>query len=638
MYLQKKNPVSQLTQLKRQPVIIYLIITATPTMAEALLPKQLPEEIVVTATRTAVPIEESLSSVTVLGREALDIQQPLDLVEVFDSVPGLDLSQSGGPGSVASLYIRGNSSDHTLFLVDGQRMGSATMGSASFQFFNPDQIERIEIVRGAHSSLYGSDAIGGVVQLFTRDGSGASGSYINASTGSNNQYQLALGTSGNTSGINGNGGWRYAANFSYLETDGIDNLVDDAGRNKDDDAYRNQSVNASLGYHFANEADISLRYLVTDTRNEYDSASRPQDDPYSEGWMQNINLHGRLPVRDFWLSTLSLGRSVDDSDNYDDVSNDNTGNFRTRRDQLFWQNDFSFAEDGVFTLAYEYYEDEVDASSRYEDQSGRQVGSRDNEALIGQLQVGLGLADVVLGLRSDDNEEFGRETTGSVSAGINIGGNYRLVGSWAEGFKAPTFNDLYWPVGPYSAGNPDLEPESSENWELALQGNYEYWRWSLTYFDNSVDSLINWAPGADSVYRPYNVDDARIKGGEFISVAQWDDWRIEASYTYVEARDDSSNALLPNRTRSNLIVSADRSLGLWQLGLSFKAQDKRYTNVDNSRFLPGYGTVDLRAQYQLSADLVLRLRVNNVLDKNYQLNQGYNQDGLGFRVGVGYTF
>ncbi|WP_116366782.1 TonB-dependent receptor domain-containing protein [Parahaliea mediterranea] len=599
-------------------------------MAPVLADDARQEEIIVTATRTAQPLSEALSSVSLVSRKDLDVLQPLDLVDVFDKVPGIDITQSGGPGSTASLFIRGNASDHTLFLVDGQRVGSATLGSTSFQYINPDQIERIEVVRGAHSSLYGSDAIGGVVQIFTRDGSGTPGSYVSGSGGSHNAYQFAAGTSGNS------GAWRYGANLSYLETDGIDNLVDDSGFNADDDGYRNQSMNASLGYTFDSGADLALRYLAIDTRNEYDNAYGPDEQPYSDGWTQNLNLRGRLPVTDFWLSTLSLGVSTDDTDNYDDVTGANTGHFRTTRDQLFWQNDFTVAKDSILTVAYEYYDDAVDASSAYE-RDGQAVSSRSNEAWIGEVQLGFSLLDVVLGARADDNEEFGRETTGSIALGLDVGQQHRIIASWAEGFKAPTFNDLYWPASAYTAGNPDLVPEASDNRELGIRGDYSQWHWSLTWFDNTVENLINWAPGADFVYRPYNVADASIQGAEFMSGASLGEWQLEASYTYVEARDDSTDHLLPNRARSNFVLNIDRPFGPWQFGLSLKAQDRRYTNADNSASLPGYATLGVRAQYTLWQGLVARLRVDNLLDKNYQLDEGYNQDGLNVQLGLSYT-
>src|SRR5690606_15616200 len=186
-------------------------------------------------------------------------------------------------------------------------------------------IERIEVVRGAHSSLYGSEAIGGVIQIFTRDGSTNPGSanqdtYVTTATGSHSLHKVAVGSSG------GAGNLRYGVHGSYLETDGIDSLVVDTGYNRDKDGYRNKSLNASVGYQFDSGADIALRFLESNNRNEYDSASGPKTRPYSDSRLQNINLRGILPVTDFWQSQLSLGLATDDSDNYNGaVDRNNAG-------------------------------------------------------------------------------------------------------------------------------------------------------------------------------------------------------------------------------------------------------------------------------------------------------------------------
>lgn len=591
------------------------------------------DELVVTATRTPVAMADSLASVTAISRSDLEARQPLDLVDVFRQVPSLDISRSGGPGSATSLYTRGTASGHTLILVDGQRVSSATLGSANFQFLNPDQIERIEVVRGARSSLYGSEAIGGVIQIFTRDGSASEGSYLTTAAGSNAMYRLALGSSGNS------GNWRYGVHASYLETEGIDNLAIDTGFNKDRDGYRNKSVSASTGYRFDNGADLSFRYLESNNRNEHDSASNASEKPYSEGIVQNINLRGRLPLTDVWSTELSLGVSTDDSDNFDSVTGLNQGDFRTERQQLFWQNDIVVAEGHLLTLGYDYYEDDVASNSNdYLDGLGNPVRSRDNKALFGQYQASWRQLDVVLGLREDDNQEFGDHTTGNAAIGLQLSESYKLIASWSEGFKAPTFNDLYWPAGPFSAGNPDLEPESSENSELSLRGDYDNWHWSIAYFENDVKNLIDWAPGADFVWRPYNVSDAEISGAEFAIGGDMLGWRVDAAYSYVEPRDAGTDKLLIKRSRDNLTLNANREFDALTLGLSLKSQGQRYTNTANTESLGGYATFDLRLGYRLTRQLEATFKMENIFDRDYQLNKGYNQEGREWQLGLTYTF
>ena len=590
------------------------------------------EEVVVTATRTPVALADSLPSVSTISRADIDARQPVDLVDIFRQMPSLDISSSGGRGSATSLYTRGTASGHTLILVDGQRVSSATLGSANFQFLNPDQIERIEVVRGAHSSLYGSEAIGGVIQVFTRDGSASEGSYVTTATGSNDLAKVAAGSSGNS------GNWRYGVHASYLETDGIDNLEVDTGFNADRDGYRNKSVNASVGYRFDNGADLALRYLESNNRNEHDSAFNPAEQPYSDSVVQNINLRGRLPLTDVWTSEISLGTATDDSDNYDGISGLNQGNFRTEREQLYWQNDLTVAAGHILTIGYDYYEDEVSSSSNsYVDSNGHPVESRDNKALFGQYQGNWSRVDLVLGLREDDNQEFGEHTTGNIAVGVNLDPRHNVVVSWSEGFKAPTFNDLYWPAGPYSAGNPNLSPEESENSELSLRGDYDSWRWSVAYFHNDIKNLIDWAPGPDFVWRPYNVSDAEIEGGELTVTTDLYGWTLDAAYSYVEPRDGETGKLLIKRSRSNLTLNADRRYGDFSLGFSVKAQDKRYADTANSDSLGGYATLGLRLGYDITRNLKTSLKVDNAFDKDYQLNRGYNQDGRAWQLGLTYS-
>ncbi|MFA5494343.1 MAG: TonB-dependent receptor [Porticoccaceae bacterium] len=586
------------------------------------------EEVVVTATRTPVALVDSLASVTAISREQLDIFRPLELTDVLRQVPSLEVSRSGGPGSTTSLFTRGTSGDHTLVLVDGQRLSSATSGGTSIQFLNPDQIERVEVVRGAYSSLYGSEAIGGVVQIFTRDGSASTGSYVNATAGSHDLRKTAVGTSGNS------GNLRYGVHASYLDTDGINNREADPARDKD--GFRNKSVNASVGYRFANDADLALRFLESNNRNEYDSTT-PGERPYSDSWLQNINLKGSLPIADFWLSQLSLGVSTDDSDNYDGTTGLHTGHFRTEREQLFWQNDFTIAEDHTVTVGYDYYEDKVKSSNTYVNNAGKAVGKRDNSAVFAQYQGNWSFVDLVLGAREEDNEDFGSHTTSNVSLGFRLDDSHRLVVTWAEGFKAPTFNDLYWPASAWSAGNPDLKPEESENIEVSLRGHYDLWHWSIGYFENKVENLIAWASGPDLVLRPYNVSEAKIEGAELALGAALAGWNLSASYTYLEPKDAGNGNLLPRRSRNNLTLNADKRFGdQLTAGLSVKSQGNRYDNAANTQSLSGYTTVALRLGYQITQALEANLKLDNLFDRDYQLNRGYNQEGRTWQLGMTY--
>ncbi|MCC6202787.1 MAG: TonB-dependent receptor [Gammaproteobacteria bacterium] len=599
---------------------------ALPSLAGAVT-----EEIVITATRTPVSVIETLPATSSLSRERLDQLQPRDLTELLSRTPGLDLNRNGGPGATTSLFTRGTGSRHTLILVDGQRVGSATLGSTNFQFLDPAQIERIEVVRGSRSGLYGSDAIGGVVQIFTRQATERPNVWLRAGTGSHELATVTGGASGTANGL------RYGINGSFQDTAGIDNTLDTTDRNGDQDGYRNWSLNGTLGYRFANGADLSLALLSSDSRNEYDNLFTATEEPFSDNVIQNLTLRGSLPLSSYLDSSLSLGLAVDDNVNFDRTTRSASGDFRTERQQLAWQNDITFAAEQLLTLGLDYYKERVLSSNVYTDALDRPVKTSDNIAGYAQFQGAWGRFDLLAGLRHDDHEQFGGHTTGNVALGFAFDDRHRLVASWAEGFKAPSFNDLYWPATPWSSGNPALDPEASENREIALRGNYSQWHWSLGYFHTDVDNLIDWAAGPDFVWRPYNVAAAEIDGGELTAGITLDGWLIDLGFTYLDPRDAATGNRLENRARVNLSLNIDRQvLDNLTVGLSLKTQDARYDDTANTVRLGGYTTITARAAWQVTKNIELTLKLDNLLDETYQLASGYRQDGFNWMFGIGW--
>lgn len=615
------------TKLHRRTLLRHasLLGLAVPALASAIEP----EEIFITATRTPVSVFDTLAASSSVSRARIEQLQPRDLTEVLAQTPGLDFSRNGGPGATTSLFTRGTGNGHTLILVDGERISSATLGSTNFQFLDPEQIERIEVVRGSRSGLYGSDAIGGVVQIFTRQPTEQPSAWVRAGTGGHDLGSIAAGFGGRTAGF------RYGLNGSYQDSAGFNNTISTAGRNGDRDGYRNLSVNGNLGYQFAGGADLSAALLSSDSRNEYDSLFTPTEEPYSDNLIQNVSLRGRVPIGSLLTSALTLGFAVDDSENFDRTTHTATGDFRTERKQLSWQNDVTLAEGQLLTLGLDYYDDRVISSNGYTDTLGQPVKTRDNLAGYAQFQGRWRQFDLVAGLRQDDHEQFGGHTTGNVAVGFAFDDSHRLVASWAEGFKAPSFNDLYWPASAWSAGNPTLRPESSETWEVGLRGAYTQWHWSASYFHNDVKDLIDWALGSDFVYRPYNVNAANIDGGELNVGAKLDRWSIDLGFTYLDPRDANTDKLLTRRTRTNLTVSIDREVvENFTVGLSLKAQGARFDDAANTTRLGGYATVTARAAWRVTKNLELTLKLDNLLDEKYQLVNKYPQDGFNWLAGI----
>ena len=595
-------------------------------------------EVVVTATRTPQTITQVLSSTTVINTADIERYQPTDLLDLFQHVPGIDLARNGGAGSVPSLFIRGSNTGHALFLIDGQRFNSASLGSTSFQFIDPSQIERIEIVRGAKSSIYGSDAIGGVIQIFTKKGDFKPSTIISTEVGSNVLKRTAISTRGVNNQL------RYSLDLSYLETDGIDAMLEDREQTRDNDGYRNRSINANFGYTFDNGVDVGLGILEANSRNYYDNAYDGErgTDPYSDSTIQNIGFNISAPLTDWWQSKVSIGRSMDDIDDTNAVDGSHLSNFRTTKDQYSWQNDIEIFDGQLVTFGVDLYDDELIASTTYTDAQGTLVKERMNRAYFAQYQGKFSIFDYVLGFREDDNEETGKQDTSNFVLGAQLGKSHRVTISWAEGFKAPTFNDLYWPITSGSAGNPDLLPEDSEIFELGARGDYSSWKWEASIYQNRIDNLIEWAPSGSEEYPyqwvPSNVSSAKIKGGEFSADTNIGGWDITTSFSYTDPRNQKTDKMLQKRAKKKFTFDIDRSFSRWDAGASFNATSKRYTNTTNTASLGGYGLLDFRLSYQLAEKVKMQLKANNVFDKHYRTaDESYHMDGSNWVLKLSYA-
>ena len=572
------------------------------------------DSVVVTATRTEQSSSAVLAPVTVIDRNDIERLQPEDISDLFDKVPGATVTRSGSPGSQSSIFLRGTNNEHTLVLLDGQRISSATLGSTNFQFLDPEQIERIEVVRGPRSSLYGSDAIGGVVQIFTRSANSLPTAYASAGAGSYNSYRASAGASGKVENLHTSG------SISRYSTAGFSNLDDSRGALADNDGYHNNTLNGKVGYDFDNGAKLDFAHFYTRSRNEFDNANEPDLKPFSEQWIQNTSLALHAPLTSFWKTSASIARSVDDEDNFNSESAASHTHFRTTRNSANWQNDFTLDKAQVITAGVDYYKDYIDSSTTYTDASGQEIKDRDTKGYYAQYLLSQEIFDLQLGARGDHIQRVGTVNTGNVAFGFNLPAQHRLIFSAGNAFRAPTVNDLYWPIGTYDYGNPNLKPEKSKNYEVELRGNYQPLQWSLSVYENKVRNLIQWAPDPTSAvgaYTPSNVANAKIRGADFNISTEIEQWVIGGRLSYTNPRDEDTNLLLQKRNRRTLGIDVDRKFGKLTVGADWLLQDARYADADNTRKLGGYGALDLRASYDPTPNWQLSLRADNVLGKKY---------------------
>ncbi len=599
--------------MKLRVVAMMSSLTCLPVSANEATPS---DSIIVTASRVAETADETLAPVTVISRDDIEKRQPRSLQDLLHGELGLTIANNGGAGKTTSLFLRGTESDHVLVLIDGVKVGSATSGGAPFESIPVDQIEHIEIVRGPRSSLYGSEAIGGVIQIFTRKGNQQDTYSISAGYGSDSTSTLSITTRGGS-----NTHW-YSVGVNGNNTDGFDACDDDCRTNDpDNDGYKSLSASARLGYRFTNNLEIEGHSLTTNGESEFDGTR--SDKAETKNRVTGATM--RYTPTERWATTLKIGQSTDHSVNL------NKGNFYSRfittRTTASLQNDIAINQNQLLVIGGDYQNDEVDSSTSYAQTERR------NNALFGQLQSHIVHHDVQLSLRYDDNQQFGTNATGSAAWGYTWQSGLKFTTTYSTAFKAPTFNELYYP----GYGNDQLKPEEAKNIELGLKGKSSLGKWSLNVFENRVDQLIAYD---SSVFAPGNISLARIRGLETALSTTISNWHVDSGITLLDpehrGNDSKQGNVLPRRAKQTLRLDINRSSGLIDTSLTLVAYGKRYDDLANKRKLGGYATVDLTAAYQLNRDWRVSGRVENVLDKAYQNVYTYNQPDRGLFVSIHY--
>lgn len=576
------------------------------------------EPIVITATRTAETVDESLAAVSVLSRADIEASQARSLTELLAGLPGVQVASNGGYGKTSSVYLRGTNSNHVLVLVDGMRIGSATLGSATFEDLPLEAIERIEVVRGPRSSLYGADAIGGVIQIFTRGGSGAPRLRADLGAGSHDTYRLAAGLGGS------HGNTRYDLDVSRFATGGFDSRENN---DPDRDGYERNAVNARIDHAFSAEHSLGLSALRSEGRNEYDGWDMNQDYE-NDSVQQALTARWRAAPTAWWHSNLTAGESRDELVNYaDGLKGDE---FHTRRRQLSWQNDLQLGDTLLLTLGADHLTDRITTTVLYA------RNERDNTGAFAQGQFSLGSHDWLLGLRHDDNDAYGTHTTGNVGWGYRLASGTRLTASYGTAFKAPSFNDLYYQDPWGSNGNPDLEPERSASSELGVQDKFPGGHWQLRAYRTQVDNLIQWEEVAPWTWQPNNVGSARIDGIEFGLGATLGEWALALSLDLIDARDTTSDNRLTNRARQTARLDLGRRYGRLHSQLTWLAVGRRYADAANTQEVAGYGVVNTTLRYELATTWRLEGRIDNLFDQPYQEARGYHTAGRTLFVGISY--
>lgn len=569
---------------------------------------------VITANRDVQQRGESSAAISVFTRQDIERLNPSSVGELLSRVPGVQVIRNGGRGANTSLFIRGTSNVQSLVLIDGVRIGSASSGGAALQYLSVEQIERIEVLRGSRSAMYGADALGGVVQIFTRRGEGEGlHPYLRLAGGSEGTWERSLGLSG------GDGRTRYNLTGSLEETDGIDRTDLSYASDADHDAFRNRSFSLNLAHSLSDDLEIGLSAVDQRGKSEYDNPygrfdystylSYPAEN-WSEFSQSSISAYVDANLADSWSSRLELGHSEDKQEDFDKLF-PGSDVFNTYRDSAAWLNTLQLGNDQQLRVGLDYQEDNLHSSTAYSEEE------RWNQAAFIQHSYQGEHFSTELGLRHDKNEQYGSENTWNAALTLPLNQANELVLSYAEGFRVPTFNDLYGPAN--WGSNPDLDPERSKSYELQWRSQLaEGTRLEASLYRTDVDDLITYVWDSSTfIGRNYNVDQARINGFEVSLQQQLGVWTGNLSLSIIDPRDRDSGHTLARRAKRHLSLDLDRRLGDFNVGATWQAYSQRYDDVANNREIAGYGVLDLRGSWQASKELAFDLKLANLLDKGY---------------------
>lgn len=568
------------------------------------------ETVTVTATRTPVRASDVVAEITVIDRAQIESAQGQTLSQFLSRQAGLQLSSNGGAGKTSSIFIRGLEGRHTLLLVDGVPVGSATVGTPSFDNLPLELFERIEIVRGPMSSLYGNNAMGGVVQLFTRRALQGLGASWQLAGGSQRQAQGAAGVS------YGDGRFDVIANLQRSTVHGpsvTNPTVPFGSYNDDGDGFQQNSGSVKLGWGFAPGWRAEALSLVSLGRTRIDDGPGADAVAMLRNRVHKLALDGR--VTPAWGGTLSAMESVDE---YDTVGSASAfasfGTVRSQQRRLALEQRVATPVGQALGL--------LERTEQVVSRPGAPfaVSDRSIDALALGLTGAAGGHAWQGSLRHDRNSQFGNVTTGALGYGYAVTPAWRVLASAGTSFTMPSFNQLYFP----NFGNPDLQPEKGTHGELGLQWNGDGQSLRMAYFKNRYRDFIT--AGA----QPTNVKRGVIDGVTASWKAQLGRLALNLSLDHNDPRVQDGPASqvgkqLQRRAPNTGSAGAEWAEGAWVYGAEVQAASDRWDDLANTYRLGGYGTLSLFTRWALDRELSASVRLDNAGDKRYETARGYDQ-------------
>lgn len=599
-------------RLKPAAVLLPLSFFA-PAQAEQSL-----DPIVVTATRQETRVSEVLADVTVIEREEIERNAGGTVMDLLAQQPGIQVATNGGPGTYAAIYVRGARSEQTKILVDGLPINSIDSTGSPLRYLPLANVERIEILRGPGSTLYGADAIGGVIQIITRKGS--PGLKVDGFVGYGTQdtFQANTGLSG------GNERWRFRLEGSHDSSGSISAQKNASRQDADKDSYRNTGGAASLSFLPAAGHELGVAYRRNEGRTHYDSGNVPANgtfDAYVDFRTEQWQAFSRNRFTANWTSKLQYGQTTEWQKNYASYA-PNGSYFESENHLLSWQNDVALPL-GKALLGAERFEQEAVYQGAFDT---RKVS---NDSVFAGWNGNWNAHRWQLGGRHDGHSQYGGKNTYALSYGYQLTQQWRAHAGYGTSFKAPSLYQLY-----SAYGTPGLKPEEGKNREAAIIWESGSQTASATYYLNRVENMIDFS---FSTFTYQNISKARLEGVTLAYAGRFGDWFLRATYDWLDATNEDTGLRAGRRARNRAVLGASKSWGPLETGVEWVGVGSRYdTNSETGR-MGGYGLVNLTARYAINKTLAVEGRVNNLFDKDYELAQGYGTLGFNAFVGIRYT-
>lgn len=591
-------------------------LTLSPLAAAA---QMAADTVVVTANRTPQALSSVLADMSVLDRAAIERSGAASVADLLARLPGIEFIRNGGPGTSTDVLIRGGESRHTAVYIDGARVDSQASGGALWQQIPIEQIDRIEVLRGPAAAVYGSDAVAGVVQLFTKRGAGAMKPTASVSAGTYRTRQAQAGLSGGTGAVD------YSFSAAHGRSDSF-NARTLATVNPDDDGWQRNSVQARVGWQLTGEHRLDASLLGTNLHARYDGSSATADDRARHTLRTGtLGWQGRWSEAATSRVQLSETRST-----YETLPT--FYKTETTLRNLVLQHDQRIGTQ-VLTAIVERREDELNNAATAT--VPRLADDRSQDGISLGWRGDFGNHALQVRARHDRDSEFGTKRTGSLAWGWRFVPGWRATAAAATSFRAPT---LYQRFSEY--GNADLVPETGRNVELGLRWAEGASELGLVAFRNNVDNLINFGakgPCASTTGCYENVGRARYEGVTLSGRTQVANVSLRGSLDWHDPKNLKTDKQLTRRAKRLATFGADTTWVGWTFGAEVQAAGERFDNAANTQKLGGYGLLNLSVSRTLSPGLVLEGRIDNLADKHYELARAYATAGRTGQVSLRWT-